>query len=164
MANIFEDFEPPSKKFLATPLKAYMESSLNQLQTFAGSVSWQSVRSGYVKQNTWAIITPAHNQALRMNWINTNIAGVDCSPLCRVCQSVDESSKYIASGWKQLAKRRYMIWLIATLVHWELCRSFGIDIKVTNNWYEHVPYIAITRDYSIVTKEKLKKMKRWPNI
>ena len=34
---------------------------------FAGSVSWQWLRSGYVKKNTEAIITAAQDQALRMN-------------------------------------------------------------------------------------------------
>ena len=45
----------------------------------------------------------------------------------------------IASGCKQLAKRRHMIRQnrILTRVHWELCRKN--EIKVTRNWYEHVP-------------------------
>ena len=52
---------------------------------------------------------------------------------------MDGSSIHIASGCKQLAKRRYLIRqnLIATCVHWELCRKF--EIRVTKNWHEHVP-------------------------
>ena len=46
---------------------------------FAGSISWQWLRSGYVKKNTEAIVTVAQNQALRTNWINANINGVDCA-------------------------------------------------------------------------------------
>ena len=46
--------------------------------------------SGYVKKNKEAIITAAQDQALRTNCIKANIDGVDCSPLYRVCQSVDE--------------------------------------------------------------------------
>ena len=46
---------------------------------------------------------------------------------------------HIASGYKQVAKRRYMIrhHMIATRVHWELCKTF--EKKVTKNWSEHVP-------------------------
>ena len=46
---------------------------------------------------------------------------------------------HIASGCEQLVKRRYMIRhnLIVTRVHWKLCRKY--EIKVTRNWYEHVP-------------------------
>ena len=59
--------------------------------------------------------------------------GADCCPLCRVFYSVDESAIHIATGCKQLAKRRYMIRynLTATLVQWELCRKY--EIKVTRN-------------------------------
>ena len=60
----------------------------------ADSVSWQWLRSGYVKKNLEAIITVAQDDALRMNWIKANIDRVDCSPLCRVCHSVDESARY----------------------------------------------------------------------
>ena len=92
-----------------------------------------------MKKNTEAIIIAAQDKALRTNWIKANIDGVDCSPLCRVCHSVDESAMHIAGGCEQLAKRRYMIRhnLIATCVHWALCRKY--EIKVTRNWYEHVP-------------------------
>ena len=67
-----------------------------RLQTlFADSVSWQWLRSGYIKRNKKAIITAAQDQALGTNWIKANIDGVDCSLLCGVCQSVDESSMHI---------------------------------------------------------------------
>ena len=40
---------------------------------------------------------------------------------------------------EQLAKRSYMIKcnLFITCIHWQLCRKY--EIKVTRNWYEHVP-------------------------
>ena len=76
---------------------------------FADSVLWQQLRSGYVKKNTEAVIKAAQDQALRTNWIKANIYGVDCPPLCRLCQSADESTMHIASGCKQLAKQHYMI-------------------------------------------------------
>ena len=122
----------------------WKEKSLNgkfpkSIVDFADSVSWQWLRSGYVKKNAEAIITAAQDQTLRTNWIKVNIDGIDCSPLCGVCHSVDESAMRIASGCEQLAKRRYMIRhnLIATRVHWELCRKY--EIKVTRNLYEHAP-------------------------
>ena len=49
---------------------------------FADSVSWQWLRSRYLKKNTEAIITAAQDQALRTNWIEANIDGVDCSSIC----------------------------------------------------------------------------------
>ena len=47
---------------------------------------------------------------------------------------------HIISGSKQLAKWRYMIRhnLIATRVHWELCRKH--EIEATKNQCEHVPF------------------------
>ena len=105
---------------------------------FADSVLWQWLRWGYIKKNIEAIITAAQDQALKTNWIKKNIDGADCSPLCRVCHSMDESAMHIASECDQLEKRRYMIWhnLIGTRTHWELSRKY--EIKVTRNWYEHV--------------------------
>ena len=75
---------------------------------FLDSVSLQCLRSGYVKKNTDAIITTVQDQAL----------AVDCSPLCRVCHSVDESFMHISSRCEQLEKRRHLIRhnLIATSV------------------------------------------------
>ena len=49
--------------------KAFTEICID----FVGSVSWQWLRSGYVKKNTEAIITAAQDQALRTNWIKSNI-------------------------------------------------------------------------------------------
>ena len=94
----------------------------------ADSVSWQCLRPEYVKKNTEVIITAAQDHALRTNRIKANIDGVDCSPLCRVRHSVDESPMHTASGCEQLAKRRYLLRrnLIATPVHWKLCGKFEI--------------------------------------
>ena len=119
-------------------LKKWNKKSLHgkfpkSIVDFADSVSWQWLRSGYVQKNTVAIITTSQDQALRTNWIKANMDGADCCPLCRVFYSVDESAMLIASGCKQLAKRRYMIRynLTATPVLWELCRKY--EIKVTRN-------------------------------
>ena len=67
---------------------------------FADSVSWQRLKSGYVKRNTEVIISAAEEQALRTIWIKANIDGADCSSLCRVFHSVNESAMHIASGWE----------------------------------------------------------------
>ena len=116
------------------------------------------MRTRICKKNTEGIITVAQDQALRTNWIKTNIDGVDRSPLCRVYHSVDESAIQFANGCEQLAKRRYMIRhnLIATRVHWELCRKY--EIKVTRNWYEHVPlpYTVAQTGIEIPGKKKLR--------
>ena len=83
---------------------------------------------------------------MRTNWIKANIDGVNCNPLCRGCHSVDKSAMHVASGCEQLTERRYMIRdnLIATRVHWELCRKYEIKVSsanmlLTRAWYEHVP-------------------------
>ena len=125
---------------------------------FADSVLWQWLRSGYVKKNTEEIITAAQDQALRTK------DGVDCSPICIVCHSVDESAMLIGSGYKKLGKQRYMIRhnVITTCVHWKLCRNY--EIKATRNRYEHVPLpytvtqtgIVILWDAEIKTNTKLK--------
>ena len=106
---------------------------------FAASVSWQLLRSGYVKENTEAIITAAQDQVLRTNWIKTNIDEGDWSSPCRFSRSVDESSMRIASGSKHLTKWRYVITcsLTGTRVRWRLCKKY--EMKVPRNWYEHVP-------------------------
>ena len=131
---------------------------------FGDSVLWQWLRSGNVRENTEAIITASQDQALRTKWIKVNIDGVDCSPLCRVCQPVDETFLHISSGCKQLAKWRYMIRhnLSAIRIQWDLCRKF--EIKVTKNWYEHVPLphtgtqagMEIVWDAEIKTSTKIK--------
>ena len=63
---------------------------------FANSVLWQWLRSGF-KNKTEAVITDAQDQALRTNWLKSNIDGVDFSCLCKVSQCVVKSSIYIAS-------------------------------------------------------------------
>ena len=65
---------------------------------------------------------------------------------------------------EQLAKRSYMIKcnLIITCIHWQLCRKY--EIKVTRNWYEHVPLpytvtqtgLEILWDVEIKTTTKIK--------
>ena len=68
----------------------------------ADSISWQWLRSEYVKKYTKAFIPAAHDQALKTNWIKANIDRIDCFPLYRLpCTSM-----HIASGCKQLAKWR----------------------------------------------------------
>ena len=77
---------------------------------------------------------------------------------------MDESSRHIASGSEQLAKRHYMIRhnLIVIRVHRELCRKY--EIKVTRNLYKHVPLphtvtqtgIEILWDVKIKTSTKIK--------
>ena len=85
----------------------WKEKSLNgkfpqSIADFANSVTWQWLRSGYIKNSTEAIITAAQNQALVMKQIKANIDVVGCTPIW-IIQSVDESSIHIASGCKQVA-------------------------------------------------------------
>ena len=148
--------------------KNWKEKSLHgkfpkSIVDFVNSVSSQWLRSGYVKKNKTQF-TAAQDQALRTNWIKANINVVDCFPLCRVCHSVDESFMHVSSGCEQQEKWRYLIRhnLIASSVQWELCRKS--EIKVTRNWYEHVPLprmvaqteIAILWDVEIGTTTKIK--------
>ena len=101
--------------------------------------TWMWLKSKYVKKATESLITAAQDQALRTNWIKTNIDKTEISPLCRICHKEDETVSHIVSGCSELAKRRYVIRhdLVATRIHWELCKKYNIDVSKV--WYDHVP-------------------------
>ena len=133
---------------------------------FADSVSWQWLRSRYIKKNTEAIITSAQDQTLRTSWIKANIDGADCSSICKVCHSVNDSAMHIASRCKQLAKQRYMIRqnLITTRVHWQLCRNY--EIKAIRNWYEHnqLPYTVTKTGIGILWGVEIRPLQKYSII
>ena len=74
--------------------------------------------SGFAKKNTKAI-----------KWIKANIGNKACSTPCRVCHALDESAMHIASGYTQLAKRRY------EFRHDIIDTRIDYNIKVCQNWY-----------------------------
>ena len=100
---------------------------------------WEWTRKSDLKIGTGALIFAAQEQALRTNYVKFNIDKSVDSPLCRLCGEKGETINHIISECNKLAEKEYKRRHdnIARLVHWKLCRKYGIDRS--EKWYEHQP-------------------------
>jgi hypothetical protein len=103
----------------------------------SSSVAW--LRSAGLKAETEGLLIAAQDQALHTKVYSSRIIGDGSSPLCRVCDTYDETVDHILSGCPQLAKTEYLERhnRIAKYIHWSLCHSHGIEAP--EKWYEHKP-------------------------
>ena len=72
--------------------------------------SWSWLKSGYLKKETEGMILAAQDQALRTNWIKSNIDKEDISSKCRMCGERDETIAHVVSECQKLAHREYKSW------------------------------------------------------
>ena len=91
----------------------------------SNSMSWLWMVSSSVKKSTKAILTGAQDLTLGTNWIKANVGNILCSQLWRICYVLDESAMHVASGYAQIAKKRFELRhdLTATRIDWELCHK-----------------------------------------
>ena len=127
--------------------KALHGEFVRQTADVAGEDSWRWLRNGFLKE-TEGLILAAQEQALRTNSIKHSIDQTSETPLCRLCGDCSETVRYIVSGCKKLAQRKYRKRHdeVALRVHWEICRKYGIEC--TDKWYDHQP-LAVTENREV---------------
>ena len=78
--------------------------------------------------------------------------------MCCLCNSCEETIQHLIAGCSVLAPTSYLChhYLVANVIHWHLCRSFGITMTA-NSWYSYQPLpvvengrIKILWDFSII--------------
>ena len=99
--------------------------------------SWRWLRNGYLKPETEGMILAAQEQSLHTRAIQAKIDKKAISPMCRMCGQAEETNMHIVSACSKIAQT----WMkerhdkLATHVHWELCKKYGIECS--EKWYEH---------------------------
>ena len=106
--NKDETKEQYQKRLHEKRANGFTERSLHgkfksSIEGIADQRSWEWLKMGYLKKCRAALITAAHDQALRTNWIKAKIDKQDCSPKCGICQQEDESAMHTAIGCQVLA-------------------------------------------------------------
>ena len=63
----------------------------------------------------------------------------DVSPMCRMCNTAEETVFHIVSECRVHAQTEYKGRhdKLAKVIHWDLCKKYGV--KVQSKWYDHVP-------------------------
>ena len=59
--------------------------------------SWNWLKNGYLKKETEGTILAAQDQALRTNWIKSNVDEENISSKCRMCGEREETIAHIVS-------------------------------------------------------------------
>ena len=70
--------------------------------------------------------------------MKARIEKLDVSPLCRMCNTVEETVFHIVSECRVHAQMEYKGRhdKLAKVIHWDLCKKYGVKVK--SNWYDHV--------------------------
>ena len=114
--------------------------------------SWEWLRRSGLKKETEGMVMAAQDQALRTRYIKKVIDKEDISASCRLCGERDETISHILSECKMLAQNQYKNWRhdkVAQIIHWELCKENGIEVK--EKWYDHKPERVIeTADVKVL--------------
>ena len=98
--------------------------------------SWNWLKNGYLLKETeggWTILA-AQDQALRTNWIKSNVDEGNVSSECRICRERKETITRIVSECQKLAQRKYKSWRhdqVAAVIHWYLCKK--LDSSATKS-------------------------------
>ena len=124
--------------------------------------SWRWLRNGYLKPETEGMILAAQEQSLRTRAIQAKIDKKAISPMCRMCGQAEETNMHIVSACSKIAQT----WMkerhdkLATHVHWELCKKYGIECS--EKWYEHTAtyvendLVEITWDKTVQNDRRVK--------
>ena len=92
--------------------------------------SWNWLKNGYLKKETEGTILAAQDQALRTNWVKSNVDKENISSKCRMCGEREETIAHVVSECQKLAQREYKSWRhdkVAAVIHWYLCKKFGFE-------------------------------------
>ena len=67
--------------------------------------------------------------------------------LCRFCHTREETIQHLLAGCEALAPNKYLYWhnMVAKVVHWHLCKTFHVQLKVTS-WRDHQPLPVVEND------------------
>ena len=108
--------------------------------------TYKWMKNGYMKKETEGLITAAQDQALPTRWRKVNIEKQSGTPLCRMCNERDETVFHILCECSKMAQTDYKKRhdKVAQLVHWNLCRRYGV--QHAKNWYEHNAEKVIEND------------------
>ena len=108
------------------------------------SVRW--IAEGYMKKATESLLMAAQEQALRTRKIRHAIDKANVDPKCRWCGAKDETVNHLIAGCSKLAQGEYKARhdKVATVIHWRLCKKYGIDVH--RDWYKHEIQPVIEND------------------
>ena len=93
----------------------------------------------------------------------------DVSPMCRMCNAVEETVFHIVSECRVHAQTEYKGRhdKLAKVIHSDLCKKYSV--KVQSKWYDHVPekveetdHVKILWDFNIQTDHVIEH--RWPDV
>ena len=128
--------EERREKYLAKPLHGqFFRGTENRDER-----SWEWLKRGKLKKETELLLFAAQDQALRTNSLKSRIDKQDVSPSCRMCGEREETVGHIVAECKMLAQKYYKNWRhdkVAQVVHWRLCKSYGLESG--DIWYKHEP-------------------------
>ena len=114
--------------------------------------SWNWLKNGYLKKETEGTILAAQDQALRTNWIKSNVDKENISSKCRMCGEREETIAHIVSECQKLAQREYKSWRhdkVAAVIHWYLCKKFGFECD--DKYYNHI----VTRENRVLENDEV---------
>ena len=100
---------------------------------------------------TEGLLFAAQDQALRTNSVKSRIDKQDVSPSCRMCGEREETVGHIVAECKMFAQKYYKNWRhdkVAQMVHWRLCKSYGLERG--DVWYKHEPKPVIENEQTKV--------------
>ena len=158
--------EERCEKYLAKPLHGqFFRGTENRDER-----SWEWLKRGKLKKETEGLLFVAQDQALRTNSVKSRIDKQDVSPSCRMCGERDETVGHVVAECKMLTQKYYKNWRhdkVAQVVHWRLCKSYGLENG--DVWYKHEPKPVIENeqtkilwDFSIQTGHPIEANR--PNI
>ena len=115
-----------------------------------------------MKAESEGLIIAAQDQSLSVKSYYARIAKVGTSPLCRICNRLEETEDHVISGSTELAKTDCLEThnKAAAYIHWKECHKYSIEVP--KRWYEHMPEtlteneeVTILWDMQIHTDRKL---------
>ena len=91
------------------------------------------VKSVGLEAETDGLLVAAHagqDQILPTRSYQHRILNQDVNPMCRVCNSYQETIDHVTSGCPELAKSEYIYRhnKTASFIHWNICKEYNIKV------------------------------------
>ena len=100
------------------------------------------IKDGHLMKETEGLLMAAQEQAIRTRKIRHAIDKTDICPKCRWCAEKDETVEHLLTGCSTLAKGEYSSHnQVATVIHWRLCKKYGIQVHPTCYRHEVQPVL-----------------------